>query len=112
VPYITRALPRFEALAEEGLSLIENNAETILEEIGLIFREDPEALHLWKAAGADVDGERVRFPRGLCRALVHRTAPHEFIQHARNPARKNPRPEQTQVLSFACTPSASSTWES
>jgi trimethylamine:corrinoid methyltransferase-like protein len=41
VPYITRALPRFEALAEEGLSLIENNAETILEEIGLFFREDP-----------------------------------------------------------------------
>ena len=29
-----------------------------------------------------------------------------------NPARKNPQPEQSQVLSFACTPSASSTWES
>ena len=87
VPYITRALPRFEVLGEEGLSLIESNADTILEEIGLNFREDPEALQIWKAAGADVDGERVRFPRGLCRALVQQTAPREFIQHARNPAR-------------------------
>ena len=87
VPYITRALPRFEVLGEEGLSLIENNADTILEEIGLNFREDPEALQIWKSAGADVDGERVRFPRGLCRALVQNTAPREFIQHARNPAR-------------------------
>src|SRR6188768_892115 len=67
VPYITRALPRFEVLGEEGLSLIENNADTILEEIGLNFREDPEALQIWKSSGADVDGERVRFPRGLCR---------------------------------------------
>jgi trimethylamine--corrinoid protein Co-methyltransferase len=87
VPYITRALPRFEVLGEEGLSLIENNADTILEEIGLNFREDPEALQIWKSAGADVDAERVRFPRGMCRALVQRTAPREFIQHARNPAR-------------------------
>jgi trimethylamine--corrinoid protein Co-methyltransferase len=87
VPYITRALPRYEVLGEEGLSLIETNADTILEEIGLNFREDPEALQIWKSAGADVDGERVRFPRGMCRALVQRTAPREFIQHARNPAR-------------------------
>ena len=49
VPYITRALPRFEVLGEEGLSLIENNADTILEEIGLNFREDPEALQIWKS---------------------------------------------------------------
>ncbi len=55
-------------LAEEGLSLIESNADTILEEIGIDFREDPEALQIWKAAGADVEGERVRFPRGMCRA--------------------------------------------
>ena len=32
-------------------------------------------------------GERVHFPRGMCRALVQRTAPREFTQHARNPAR-------------------------
>src|SRR5687768_6347515 len=31
VPYITRALPRYEVLDEEGLTLIEGNADTILE---------------------------------------------------------------------------------
>ena len=84
--YIRRKIPVFEALDEEGLALIEANAETILEEIGIEFRDDAEALALWKDAGADVDGERVRFPRGLCRKLIE-TAPAEFTQHARNPAR-------------------------
>ena len=37
-------------------------------------------------AGADVDGERVRFPRGLCRQLVQATAPQRVHQDARNPA--------------------------
>ena len=87
IPYITRALPCFEVLSEEGLALIEHNADTILAEVGIEFREDPEALKLWKQAGADVEGERVRFPRGLCRALVQENAPHEFVQHARNAAR-------------------------
>ena len=36
-------------------------------------------------AGADVQGERVRFPRGMCRQIVQASAPHEFIQYARNP---------------------------
>jgi trimethylamine---corrinoid protein Co-methyltransferase len=74
-------------LGEEGLALLEHNADTILEEIGIDFRDDPEALQIWKAAGADVQGERVHFARGMCRELVQRTAPREFTQHARNPAR-------------------------
>ena len=41
---------------------------------------------MWKDAGAEVEGERVRFPRGLCRKLIE-TAPAEFTQHARNPER-------------------------
>jgi trimethylamine--corrinoid protein Co-methyltransferase len=86
VPYITRRNPVYEVLGEDGLQIIENNAETILEETGVEFRGDPEALDLWKQAGADVDGERVRLPRGLARALVE-TAPREFVQHARNPER-------------------------
>ena len=39
-----------------------------------------------KDAGCDIDGERVRFPRGLARQLVQATAPREFDQYARNPA--------------------------
>jgi trimethylamine--corrinoid protein Co-methyltransferase len=87
VPYITRKIPYYEVLDEEGLVTLEKNADTILEEIGIDFREDPEALSLWKQAGADVQGERVRMPRGLCRSLIQAHAPREFVQHARNPAR-------------------------
>ncbi len=84
--HITRNIPCYEPLSEEALELIEHNAETVLEEIGIEFRDDPEALALWKEAGADVQGERVRFPRGLCRKLCE-TIPSEFTQHARNPER-------------------------
>ncbi|HDZ72396.1 MAG TPA: trimethylamine methyltransferase [Aurantimonas coralicida] len=82
--YIRRSLPEYEVLDEEGLALIEANADTVLEEIGIEFRDDAEALAMWKEAGADVSGERVRFPKGLCRELL-KTAPRIFTQHARNP---------------------------
>jgi trimethylamine--corrinoid protein Co-methyltransferase len=86
LPYITRKIREYEVLDEEGLALIERNADTILEEIGIEFREDAEALALWKQAGADVRGERVHFPKGLCREIL-KSAPSEFTWHARNPAR-------------------------
>ncbi len=85
--WVTRGIPPYEVLGEEGLSLIEHNADTILEEIGIEFRDDEEALALCREAGADVDGMRVRFPRGLCRSIIQTSAPREFTQHARNPAR-------------------------
>jgi trimethylamine--corrinoid protein Co-methyltransferase len=84
--YIRRKIPAYEILSEDGLALIEANAETILAEIGIEFRDDPEALELWRGAGAELDGERVRMPRGLCRQLIA-NAPAEFTQHARNPDR-------------------------
>jgi trimethylamine--corrinoid protein Co-methyltransferase len=87
VPYITRKIPYYEVLGEEGLTLIEHNADTILQEIGIDFRDDEEVLEIWRKAGADVQGQRVRFPRGLCRKLIQDSAPREFVQHARNPAR-------------------------
>ncbi|MFT4151184.1 MAG: trimethylamine methyltransferase family protein [Paracoccaceae bacterium] len=84
--FITRNIPNFEVLNEEALQVIEWNAETVLEEIGVNFVENPAALDLWRAAGADVRGERVRIPRGLARKLCA-TAPSSFTQHARNPER-------------------------
>ncbi|MGB0495609.1 MAG: trimethylamine methyltransferase family protein [Kangiellaceae bacterium] len=83
--YITRNIPEYEVLNDEGLSLIEANAEIVLEEIGINFSDHPSALEIWKKAGASVDGERVRFPKGLCRKLVQDNAPRQFTQHARNP---------------------------
>jgi trimethylamine--corrinoid protein Co-methyltransferase len=85
-PFLTRTMAPFEVLGEEGLAIIEHNADTILEEVGLEFRGDPGALELLKNAGADVTGERVRFPRGLARQLVQATAPRQFTQYARNEA--------------------------
>ena len=87
VPFLTRTMAPFEVLSEEGLSLLEENADTILERVGVEFREAPDALDLLRGAGADVDGERVRFPRGLARQLVQATAPATFTQLARNPER-------------------------
>ncbi|WP_151703928.1 trimethylamine methyltransferase family protein [Nitrincola alkalilacustris] len=86
-PYATRQIPYYEVINEEGLALIEHNADTILEEIGIDFRDDEEALQIWRDAGADVQGERVRMPRGLCRQLIQQSAPSQFTQHARNPER-------------------------
>jgi trimethylamine--corrinoid protein Co-methyltransferase len=86
VPFLTRALKPFEVLNEEGLATIEANADTILEQVGLEFRGDPDALRLFRDAGADVQGERVRFPRGMCRQIVQATAPRVFTQYARNEA--------------------------
>lgn len=87
VPFITRRVPTFELASEEVLALIENNADTVLETIGIDFRDDPLALDLLKQAGASVDGERVRFPKGMCREIISSSAPAEFTQHARNPER-------------------------
>ena len=87
VPFITRKIPYYEVLGPEGLELLESNADTILQEVGIDFRDDPESLQLFKDAGADVTGERVRFPRGMCRTIIQKSAPKEFVQHARNPAR-------------------------
>ncbi|MFN3662667.1 trimethylamine methyltransferase family protein [Yoonia sp.] len=84
--YIERNIPNYEVLTEESLQVIEANAETILAEIGVNFVDNPAALDLWRDAGADIDGERVRIPRGLARKLCA-TAPSEFTQHARNPDR-------------------------
>jgi trimethylamine---corrinoid protein Co-methyltransferase len=84
--FIQRNIPNFEILNEEALQIIEWNAETVLEEIGVNFVENPEALRRWREAGADVKGERVHIPRGLARKLVS-TAPKTFTQHARNAER-------------------------
>ena len=85
-PYLVRHVPLYEMLSDEGAEIIENNAEIILEEIGIEFKDDPEALDILRDHGADVQGQRVHFPRGLCREYCQK-APSEFTQHARNPAR-------------------------
>ena len=86
LPYINRQLEPTDILSLEAIEIIENNADILMEEVGVVYSEDEEALQMWKDAGADVQGERVHFPKGLCRELM-KTAPSSFTQHARNPER-------------------------
>ena len=87
VPYITRNVPVYEMASEELLTTIETNAETLLEETGIDFRDDQATLSLFEKAGAKIDGERVRFPRNMCREIIQASAPRMYVQHARNSQR-------------------------
>lgn len=84
--YLTRKIPHYALLEEEQLQQIENQSDWLLSHIGIEFRGDPEALDLFKQAGVDVKGERVKFEPGQAQALVA-TAPKTFTQYSRNPAR-------------------------
>ncbi|MDE0498457.1 MAG: trimethylamine methyltransferase family protein [Acidimicrobiaceae bacterium] len=78
-----RRIPPYELLDEAALARLEAHADWILDEIGVEFRGDDEALELFRAAGARVDGVRVRFEPGLARALCS-TAPSRFALWGRD----------------------------
>ena len=84
-PYILRGIPPYDIASEDGLLRIEAAADRILAETGILFRDDPAALALWKKAGAEVNDILVKFPPGMLRDIL-KSAPREFTQHARNPA--------------------------
>jgi len=84
-PYIDRKIGVLPVLSEEGQELIEANADRILAEVGMEFRDDPEIIAIFAEAGCDIDGERVHFAPGFCRKTIQATAPAEFTQAARNP---------------------------
>lgn len=85
-PYILRNIPTYDILSEENLIRIEDAADRILAETGIEFRDDPVALDHWRRAGAQVEGLLVRFPKGMLREILA-SAPAQFTQHARNPAK-------------------------
>src|SRR2546428_13981196 len=87
LPYLTRSMTPVDVISTEGLELIEHNADTLLEQVGIEIGNFPEALEIFGGAGADVVGTRVRFPRGMCRQIIEASAPAVFTQRARNPAR-------------------------
>ncbi|MCY3651910.1 MAG: trimethylamine methyltransferase family protein [Acidimicrobiia bacterium] len=86
-PFLTRRLDQNQVLSAEGMEIIEHNADTLLEQVGIEVVDFPEALAIFSDGGAEVDGTRVRFPRGMCREIISRRAPSSFVQHARNPQR-------------------------
>ncbi len=85
-PFIIRRLPNFDPLDEESITALENQVDWLIQDHGIEFRDDPEALRIWKEAGADVKDTRVRGASDWVRALCAK-APRQFTQHARNPER-------------------------
>ena len=79
-------IPTYALLDPDAEEAIHQASMRILEEIGVEFRGDAEALALWREAGAETAGERVRIPRELAMDQLA-LAPARFTQHARNPAR-------------------------
>lgn len=84
--YVTRAIPYYAMLDDDALARIEAQAFRLLQRVGIEFRDDPNALSRWREAGAEVTDTRVRTAPELVRALLA-TAPAQFTQVARNPAR-------------------------
>ena len=82
-PYVRRTMPFFDVLDEGGLVKLEEQVDWIIQDVGLAFRDDPEALRIWQKAGAKIDGDIVRAPADWVRSLCT-TAPAQFTQLARN----------------------------
>ena len=80
----SRRIDAYNLLDEDALLRIETRADWLLKEIGVEFRGDDVACELFRAAGADVQGARVRFEKGMARQLCT-TAPTQFTLHARDP---------------------------
>jgi len=84
-PTLVRKIPAYEIVPDEAVELIHEASLGILEEVGCEFRDD-EAIAIWRKAGADVTGTRVRLDRHLLMDLVSKV-PSEFTLNARNPQR-------------------------
>ncbi|MFK7940163.1 MAG: trimethylamine methyltransferase family protein [Roseovarius sp.] len=85
-PHVQRALPFFDVIDEDTIIRLEDQVDWLIESIGIEFRDDPDAHRIWKEAGADVQGTRVRADAAWIRQLCQ-TAPSVFQQVARNPER-------------------------
>jgi len=84
-PTLVREIPVYNLVPDEAVELIHEESMKILEDVGCEFRDD-EAIAMWKAAGARVEGTRVRIDRALLMNLMAK-APPEFTLNARNPER-------------------------
>jgi trimethylamine---corrinoid protein Co-methyltransferase len=88
LPSLRRGLPECEPMTPEQVRKIDDASMSILEDVGVVFRDDI-ALEDWLRAGADVRGDRVHLDRELVRELIA-TIPSEWEYLARNPQRSLP----------------------
>lgn len=88
LPSLHRGIPLCEVMDPARVEQIDDASMRILEEVGVIFR-DEIALDDWKRAGARVVGDRVYLDRGLVRELIS-TIPKSWTYRARNPDKNLP----------------------
>ena len=69
LPHLTGQLPLTEPMDAEQIEQIDDASLSILEEVGVVFRDDI-ALEDWRQAGADVRGETVHLDRALVKSLI------------------------------------------
>jgi trimethylamine--corrinoid protein Co-methyltransferase len=81
LPPVLRRLKPQEFLEADAIEQIHLASLEILEEVGIVFRDDTALKH-WRDAGASVEGERVFIDRDLLMALVSK-APSEFRMKGR-----------------------------
>lgn len=85
---IDNKIPTCEILSGSQVAQIDAASMDILENVGVIFRDDI-AIADWKRAGAKVVGDRVYPDRGLVREFI-KTIPEHFTYHARDPEKNIP----------------------
>ena len=84
LPEMERKIPWVDLLTEDQVRTIHDASMDVIEEVGVEFRCD-DALAMWRAAGARVNGATVRIDREHLMALVG-TAPSSYTMVARDPA--------------------------
>ena len=80
---LRNTLGPYEPFSSDKIDALERHADRILDEVGIEFWGDAEALELFRDAGARVEGELVRFEPGLAKELCS-TAPTSFDLHGRD----------------------------
>ena len=85
LPVLDRKIPVYDIASEEQVERVHRASLDILEQVGIEFRDD-EAAQMWREAGAEVDGHRIRIPGELLMTLIAKN-PDRFVVRARNPER-------------------------
>ncbi len=101
-----RLFPPTELISQDQVEAIHLASLRVLAEIGMDFLL-PEARQLLKSRGAEVEGERVRFPPGLIEEAIA-SAPARFTLHARNPENDTEIGGDTMVFGTVASPPNSS----
>ncbi|MBC6416518.1 MAG: trimethylamine methyltransferase family protein, partial [Rhodospirillales bacterium] len=85
LPEMDRGIPYVDLMTEEQVARIHRATLDLLSDKGIEFRDD-ESLRIWRQAGAEVEGHRVRIDSDLLLHLLA-SAPETCTMAARNPER-------------------------